>query len=537
MESAGDANRSGNALQAKEATALLDPTGSNSSSPDRQQQEPLIINGKRVLSEEDAFEHTAHAWSTRKKWICLSIVALCQTSMNFNAAIYSNAVEGINEEFHTKNARMGMVAFLVAYAFGCELWAPWSEELGRFFIMQLSLGCVNASIVICALSVSFPMMIAGRVIGGLSSAGGSVTLGMVADMFDPEDQSHAVLFASLFSCLGAVIGGICGGPIQQYLPMRWNFWIQLIFSITTQTIHFFVAKETRSTIMLDQAAKKMRKNGSDIYGPNEVKTFKERWNTKEIFTTMWRPYQMLIFEPIVLFLSLLSGFADALIFSFFESYGYVFGDQWGFTPTQISLALLPLAASYVLSYLSFFPVIRRQDAKRRRGETLPPEARLWWLLFQVVLLPLGLLGSAFVSTGPGSHWAAVCAFSILIGAANYAIYYATVDYMVATYGEYSASATGGNGFARDFLAGICALYTGPMYHRLGIRNSSLLLFGLSLALCIPVFVFYYNGPAIRKKSKFAMQLAEKKEKMTNVKQNAYKKEAQNQQLPLGRLEA
>ena len=33
---------------------------------------------------------------------------------------------------------------------------------------------------------------------------------------------------------------------------------------------------------------------------------------------------------------------------------------------------------------------------------------------------------------------------------------ATIDYMVASYGPYSASATGGNALARDFLAGIAA---------------------------------------------------------------------------------
>jgi MFS family permease len=60
--------------------------------------------------------------------------------------------------------------------------------------------------------------------GGLSLAGGSITMGMVADMFLPNEQQYAVLWASLFSCLGAVIGGIAGGPIQQYLPgYRWNF--------------------------------------------------------------------------------------------------------------------------------------------------------------------------------------------------------------------------------------------------------------------------------------------------------------------------
>jgi hypothetical protein len=38
---------------------------------------------------------------------------------------------------------------------------------------------------------------------------------------------------------------------------------------------------------------------------------------------------------------------------------------------------------------------------------------------------------------------------------------ATIDYMIASYGPYSASATGGNGFARDFLAGIAAMYSVP----------------------------------------------------------------------------
>ena len=38
---------------------------------------------------------------------------------------------------------------------------------------------------------------------------------------------------------------------------------------------------------------------------------------------------------------------------------------------------------------------------------------------------------------------------------------ATIDYMIASYGPYAASATGGNGFARDFLAGVAAMYSVP----------------------------------------------------------------------------
>jgi hypothetical protein len=112
---------------------------------------------------------------------------------------------------------------------------------------------------------------------------------------------------------------------------------------------------------------------------------------------------------------------------FFESYGYVFA-RWNFTPSQISGVLVALAASYFLAYFSFFPVVKRHNARRLGGETLNPETRLWWLLFLVLLLPIGLLGSAFVVKVP--HWAGVVVFTVLIGMANYSIYFATIDYMV-----------------------------------------------------------------------------------------------------------
>lgn len=94
------------------------------------------------------------------------------------------------------------------------------------------------------------------------------------------------------------------------------------------------------------------------------------------------------------------------------------------------------------------------------------------------LLPIGLFGFAWTSLGPPniSHWIAPMIFSACIAIANvsatfmsrkpltvaqFSIYMATIDYMVASYGPYSASATGGNAFARDVLAGIAAMYSMP----------------------------------------------------------------------------
>jgi len=49
---------------------------------------------------------------------------------------------------------------------------------------------------------------------------------------------------------------------------------------------------------------------------------------------------MFLTEPIVLWLSLLSGFSDALIFTFMQSFDFVY-EQWGFGTIGMGLAFIP----------------------------------------------------------------------------------------------------------------------------------------------------------------------------------------------------
>ena len=105
-------------------------------------------------------------------------------------------------------------------------------------------------------------------------------------------------------------------------------------------------------------------------------------------------------------------------------------------------------------------------------------------------------------------------------------------------GPYSASATGGNGFARDFLAGIATFYafvcsslvcperqaddhlhcSAPLYSNLGqshpLEWASTLLAFLAILVAIPVYVFYIYGRQIRARSKFAVSLSEDRQAKT-----------------------
>lgn len=295
-------------------------------------------DGKIELRESDCPEKLGFSYPTWKKWTILTVIFVVQSSMNFNTSVYANAIVPLSKQFSIgeQTARVGQMIFLVAYAFGSELWAPWSEELGRWPVLQVSLFLVNIWQIPCALAPNFTTIIVCRFLGGLSSAGGSVTLGMVADMWSADDQQYAVAFIVLSSVGGSALGPIFGGFIQRHLAWYWNFYIQLIFGVVVQVMHFFLVPETRVTVILDREAKRRRKAGEEnIWGPYELK--EQGIEMKWVLKIWWRPFEMFLYEPIVLLLSLLSGFSDALIFTFLESFQPVF-EQWNFGTTEIGLA-------------------------------------------------------------------------------------------------------------------------------------------------------------------------------------------------------
>jgi hypothetical protein len=269
--------------------------------------------------------------------------------------------------------------------------------------------------------------------------------------------------------------------------------------------------------MMNRIAKARRKAdpNANVWGPDELVPFKDRFSAKEVLVTWIRPFKMFLTEPIVLVLSLLSGFSDALIFMFIQSFALVY-DQWHFSAYQIGLAFLSIGIGYVIAWALFIPAIwrnKKERAAKPEDERAQYESRLWFLLYTAPCLPIGLFGFAWTIQGPPIHWIGSMIFAAIIGIANYAIYMATIDYMICAYGPYSASATGGNGWARDFLAGVLTIPATPFFTNIGrdsgynLEYACTILACISFVLVIAVYVVYWKGPTLRKRSAFAQQLA------------------------------
>ncbi|KAJ4404564.1 hypothetical protein N0V85_004852 [Neurospora sp. IMI 360204] len=484
---------------------------------DAQVQEGPRLDIRIELKKNDAYDELPFSYSKSRKWMILTVIFLVQTSMNFNTSLYSNGLAGISEEFaiSLQKARWGAAIFLITYAFGCELWAPWSEEFGRKKVLQASLFLVNIWSIPVALAPNFATILVCRALGGLSCAGGSVTLGMIADMYEPADQQVAVSYIVFSSVGGSVLGPIIGGFVETYLDWRWCIWIQLIFGVFVQVLHQVCVPETRCTIHLDEIAKKRRESGMapNVYGPNELCPVHQRFSWKKLTKNWGRPFRMFVTEPIVLTFSLLSGFSDALVFMQIQSFVLVY-NQWGFSKIQIGLAFIPIGLGYLIAWLSFLPAFKRNQRARDlkpHSEHAQYESRLWWLLWTAPCLPIGLIIFAWTCSGPPIHWIGTMVGSAIIGIANYSIYMATIDYMICAYGPYSASATGGNGWARDFLAGVLTVPATPFVSNIGGKRhlaiANTILFAISLLLVAAVYLTYIYGPTLRKKSPYAQSLA------------------------------
>lgn len=267
---------------------------------------------------------------------------------------------------------------------------------------------------------------------------------------------------------------------------------------------------------MNRIAKKRRKEGNpNIWGPDELVPFKDRFSVKEVLAIWIRPFHMFLTEPIVLVLSLLSGFSDALIFMFIQSFTLVY-KQWDFGTIEVGLSFIPIGVGYAIAWAASIPAIRRNIKERRdhpQSERAQYESRLKFLLYTAPCLPIGLIGFAWTIQGPPLHWIGSMVFAAIVGIANYSIYLNTVDYMIAAYGPYSASATGGNGWSRDFLAGVLTVPATPFFTNIGaetgrnLEYACTILFCIAFVLVVAVYVIYWKGPVLRKRSPFAQQLA------------------------------
>ncbi|KAK8017003.1 major facilitator superfamily transporter [Apiospora rasikravindrae] len=277
--------------------------------------------------------------------------------------------------------------------------------------------------------------------------------------------------------------------------------------------------------------------------PSGAKLQRIRWAVKEdeqhasivqmISVSLLRPFHLLFTEPVVFFFSLWVSFAWATLYLTFAAIPLVFRRQYGFNTEQSGYVFIAMIVGSALATtigvtqenLLRHPKWQRkahahEDAEeqgpsskfwsfmRRHFPVEAPESRLYFICVSSILLPLGLYLFGFTSH-PSIHWISP---TIAIGLATMGIYYiylATFNYLADAYHDYASSALAAQSFCRNILGGCFPLVVGPLFTNLGEDAAGGLLGAIATALTVVPWVLAFHGEKIRRRSKFAVSLAQR----------------------------
>lgn len=163
-------------------------------------------------------------------------------------------------------------------------------------------------------------------------------------------------------------------------------------------------EETYKKIILKNRAKRLGIEPPKQVGPSGVAAIKFL-----ITVTLFRPIHMLLFEPIVGFLSLYNAFTFSILFAFFEAFPVVFVGVYHFNTWQTGVAFISVGLGVLIGVVTAIICDRLLYQKELRrviaagGTQVAPEHRLWAAMYGSLGIPIGLFWFAWTARA-SVHW-------------------------------------------------------------------------------------------------------------------------------------
>jgi MFS family permease len=227
--------------------------------------------------------------------------------------------------------------------------------------------------------------------------------GTLADMWKNEERGVPMAAFSASPFLGPAIGPLAGGYLADATGWRWLYWLTLILAFVAWVLITFTVPETSAPAILKKRAKKLRKTENDPKYITETE-LDARPMAERMRIFLFRPFQLLFLEPIVLFMALYMSVLYGLLYMFFVAYPVVYQGGKGWSAGSTGLMFIPLAIGVVMS-AACAPFVNKHylSLYAKYNGKPPAEARLIPMMFSCWLIPIGLFIFAWTSY-PQLHW-------------------------------------------------------------------------------------------------------------------------------------
>ncbi|MGE0267599.1 MAG: MFS transporter [Candidatus Omnitrophota bacterium] len=171
---------------------------------------------------------------TREKLIVLIFLCLGCFITSFNVADIAASVPVISQDLHISKFQVAKIIpfYLLPYGIGALFYAPLTRFISFRWVYIVTLLLYGVSCLICGLASNLEIMLAGRVMMGLSAAG-SIPLGLmiIGESFERKIRGRLVgiFFSHAFiaSIIGLITGGIFSWRIIFFIPAVLSFLLAL----------------------------------------------------------------------------------------------------------------------------------------------------------------------------------------------------------------------------------------------------------------------------------------------------------------------
>jgi MFS transporter, DHA1 family, multidrug resistance protein len=472
------------------------------------QPEPMIQQKDPNLVEWNGPDDPDNAqnWSKAKKWVITMSLAAMTLTVAFTSSVLSSATFVVSSEFNvdTHVGILGTSLFVLGFTFGPIAWGPLSEVYGRMTPLFSCYAAFAIFMIPVAVAQNIQTILICRFLGGVfGSAPLVIVAGAFADIWNPVDRGIAVSIFASATFVGPVSGPIVGGFVtQSHLGWRWTAWLTLIMAATSGGIGMLVVPETYAGTILQRRAARLRHETKNW--ALHAKLDEQRVTTSDLFTRyFYRPFQMLIQEPILLLITIYISLIYGILYLFFEAYPISFQMERGWNMGVGALPFLGIIVGVLMGAVVVSWVTQTRFARKckEHGRVIPEE-RLPPMILGSFLLPIGLFWFAWTSD-KDITWVPQVIAGVPIGMGIFMIFLQGLNYLIDVYLMFANSAMSANTIVRSVSGAAFPLFATEMYHTMGVNWATSLL-GFLTAAMIPVpILFYIYGKKIRAMSKFA----------------------------------
>lgn len=487
-------------------------------------------------------------WSKPRKTI-VTIISCCVTALSaYAAGEYTPPSDELMAKWHVGKVvyNLGITMYTLGFGIGPMVMASFSEINGRRPIFLASGVVFTVCLIGCGATESFAgMMLARFFLGIAGSTFSTMVGGIISDIYNAQDRNAPMSCFSGAALFGTGLGPLVSGFIEMRVSWRWIFYSQAIAAAIFMLLMLVFLQETRGSVLLSRKARSLNRyydkldeagcSSGVVFGDNNGdggadKPRRIRWKVKAdeeretlgrmISISCYRPFHLLVTEPVVFFFSLWVAFSWAILYLSFSSIPLVFSTNHGFNVQQVGAVFSAISIGAILGTL--LSIYQEKLAARLGKLSSSPESRLYFACVESTLMPIGLFWFGWTSF-PSVPWIVP---TLALGCATmgiFTIYLATFNYLADTYHRYASSAIAAQSFCRNILAGVFPLVAGFMFTNLTYQGASSLLggivrFPLPPSLClvfvcecvltgqgillsfVPWILAFY-GPQIRSRSK------------------------------------